>query len=96
MNIIKSKTVLAYGKQFPDAKESHNVWLFLMEMHSFQHLPDIRKVFPSANPVGLKKELICFNIHGNKYRLIIRITFPKTVFVKEFLTHKEYCKKYPY
>lgn len=96
MNIIKSKTIVAYGKQYPDAKESLNVWLFLMEMHNFQHLPALRQVFPSADPVGLKKELICFNICRNKYRLIVRITFPKTIFIREFLTHKEYNKKYPY
>jgi mRNA-degrading endonuclease HigB of HigAB toxin-antitoxin module len=55
MNVIKSKTIFSYGKIFPDAKESLNVWLVLMEMHNFQHLPDLRKVFPSADPVGSKK-----------------------------------------
>lgn len=96
MNVIKSKTILAYGRQYPDAKDSLRTWLFLMEMHNFQHLHVLRQVFPTADPIGSKKELICFNIHGNKYRLIVRITFPKTIFVREFLTHKEYDKKYPY
>ncbi len=96
MNVIKSKTILAYGRQYPDAKDSLGAWLFLMEMHSFQHLQELRQVFPGADPVESKKKLICFNIHGNKYRLIVRITFPKTIFIREFLTHREYDKKYPY
>jgi len=36
----------------------------------------------------------CFNIAGNKYRIITRITWSVTVFISEVLTHAEYDKKY--
>ena len=83
-------------KQHPDAKEQLDAWLVVMKNNSFQHLPDLHRMFPTADLVGERKELICINIKGNHYRLIMRITFPKTVFVYEFLTHKEYDKKYHY
>ncbi|NQT59187.1 MAG: type II toxin-antitoxin system HigB family toxin [Bacteroidetes bacterium] len=38
--------------------------------------------------------MICFNIKGNSYRLIVRISWGKTIFIKELLTHAEYTKKY--
>ena len=53
----------------------------------------LRKTFPPADPVS-NNNLICFNIKGNKYRLIVRITWGKTVFIQELLTHGEYTKKY--
>ena len=81
-------------QQYPDAEEQLLSWHKKMKKCSFLHLPDLRKMFPTADLVGLKKELTCFNIKGNQYRLIVRITYPKTIFICEFLTHSEYTAKY--
>jgi mRNA interferase HigB len=94
MNIITKKRIRMFAQQYPDAKEQLEVWLKIIESRTFQHLPDLRSIFPTADLVGKKRDLCCFNIKGNKYRLIVRITFPKTVFVHEFLPHSEYDKKY--
>lgn len=94
MNVITKKRVRAFYKQHPDAQEALEAWLKLISDREFQHLPDLRTVFPTADLVGVNKELCCFNIKGNTYRLTVRVSFPKTIFVKEFLTHSEYDKKY--
>jgi mRNA interferase HigB len=39
----------------------------------------------------LKKSRVVFNIHGNTYRLIVRINYPyRVVYVRFVGTHKEY------
>lgn len=48
-------------------------------------------MFPSTDYVG--NDLYVFNIQGNKYRLIARITFRvRTVYIKFIGTHAEYDK----
>ena len=94
MNVITKKRVRSWYLRFPDAKEPLEVWLKLISSRYFRHLPDLRTVFPTADQVGVTRDLYCFNIKGNTYRLIVGITFPKTIFVKEFLLHSEYSKKY--
>ncbi len=83
-------------QEYPDEAEQLEVWLKIIGSVNFKHLPDLRSVFPTADLVGQDKDLCCFNIKGNKYRLIVRMSFPKTVFIKDFLPHDEYDKKYPY
>jgi len=53
---------------------------------------DVRKSFPHADPYP--GDLICFNVGGNKYRILAGIEYipdrPAVVYVKAVLTHKEY------
>ena len=94
MNVITKKRIQEFGRQHPDARDSLEAWVKLITSRDFNHLPDLRSLFPTADLLGPGNELCCFNIKRNTYRLIVRITFPKTVFVKEFLPHSEYDKKY--
>jgi hypothetical protein len=48
---------------------------------------EVRLLFGSADQV---EKFTIFNIAGNKYRLIVVIHYPKTVYVRHILTHKEY------
>lgn len=94
MNVITRKRVRSLYLRYPDAKEPLEAWLKLISSRNFLHLPDLRSIFPTADKVGPNRDLYCFNIKGNTYRLIVGITFPKTVFVKDFLPHSEYNRKY--
>jgi mRNA interferase HigB len=94
MHVITKKRIRSWYVRFPDAKEPLEAWLRLISSRNFHHLPDLRTVIPSADQVGPNKDLYCFNIKGNTYRLIVGITFPQTVFVKEFLPKSEYSRKY--
>jgi len=45
---------------------------------------------PATDMVGV---LAIFNIRGNRYRLIVRMSFRRQrMYIKEFLTHAEYDK----
>lgn len=52
---------------------------------------DVVKDFPDADPV--KNNRVVFNIAGNKYRLIVKISYPRQwVFIKFIGTHAEFDK----
>ncbi len=56
---------------------------------SWKSLAGVRQVFPSADGVG---KYTVFNIKGSRYRLVTVIFYPKTLFIREVLTHAEYDK----
>jgi len=93
MNIIKPKTLIEYSTKYPQAKRALHQWYNDMRINEYSSIIDLRRVYPSAD--SLKgSDLICFNIKGNSFRLIVRITWGKTVFIRELLTHSEYTAKY--
>ncbi len=52
-------------------------------------MQDVTATFRYADPINSTR--VVFNIHGNDFRLIADIYFPKEVlFVKFIGTHKEY------
>lgn len=49
---------------------------------------DVKSVFGNASIVG---NCVVFNIGGNKYRLVTRISYPsQKVFILKVMTHAEY------
>lgn len=79
--------------RYPEAEPSLKSWLAINKISIFHNLSELRKAYPHADNIK-GTDLICINIKGNKYRLIVRYSWGKTVFVKDFLTHTEYSKKY--
>lgn len=66
-------------------------WYHLARRAEWKKLPDVRADFPLADRIG---HVLVFNIRHNRYRLIVRVTFPiQKLFVKALLTHKEYDRK---
>ena len=66
-------------------------WHKIASAASWRNLADVRKVYPSADPMG---PYTVFNIKGNAYRLIVKIKYRwQMIFVKHLLTHAEYDRK---
>lgn len=58
---------------------------------SWQTPNDIKEQYRSASIVGNNR--VVFNIHGNKYRLVVKINyFAQVVYIRFIGTHKEYDK----
>ena len=93
MTVIKKKTLDYYCSVYPSIRPAVTDWYTLMKQNTYWDIIELRKTFPTADSVA-DNQLICFNIKGNKYRLIVRITWGKTVFISEILTHAEYTKEY--
>ena len=89
MNVISKNTLIEFWKKYPDTENALTNWLKLMNAKSYASLSDMQTTFSDVEKVGNR---YVFNIRGNHYRLICRITFPKTVFLRAMVTHEEYDK----
>ena len=91
MRIIAHRTILKYGKQYPDAKIALESWYKTAKAAKWENFQDIKNVFNSVDYVG--NQCYVFNIKGNNYRLIVKILFVQQIIYIRFIgTHKEYDK----
>ncbi|WP_201523851.1 type II toxin-antitoxin system HigB family toxin [Aliarcobacter butzleri] len=93
MRIISKKTIKDFYEQtlYQDSKESLEAWHKEAIKADWQNPNDIKKQYKSASLVGNNR--VVFNIHGNKYRLIVKINyFAKVVYIRFIGTHKQYDK----
>lgn len=91
MRIYNRKTLRDYKSKYPDAASALSAWQKTVESAAWQHLMEVRKVYPSVDAAG---NFTIFDICGNKYRLIAAIDYQKQfVYLKYFLTHAEYDKE---
>ncbi|MBC3542437.1 type II toxin-antitoxin system HigB family toxin [Rufibacter sediminis] len=91
MNVISLKKLKEYYTQHAGAKIGLTAWFKTTKKAEWKDLNGLKADFPSADLV--KDDRVVFNIKGNHYRLIARISFQyKNVMVKWIGTHAEYDK----
>ena len=91
MRVIAKKTLREFWEQ-PNCKDS----LEPLEARcrearnaTWSSFGDVKRSFASASSVGNNR--VVFNIHGNKYRLIVKWTYPIGVIYVRFIgTHQKY------
>jgi mRNA interferase HigB len=90
VHIISRKALVDFWEDNPDSREPLLRWFKIMTHSEFDSFDSLRRTFPSADKV---RDLIVFNIGGNKYRLIASIHFNRgKVYIRYVLTHKDYDK----
>jgi mRNA interferase HigB len=73
---------------YADALGPLRAWYRAAEGADWSNFADVRRDFPSADAVGDK---LIFNIGGNKYRLIVRVSYRyRRLSLKWIGTHAEY------
>ena len=88
-NIITRKTLLAYCKKYPKAATALQEWYHEFIHCDFKNFQELKAVYRNASSVG--DDRVVFNIMGNHFRLVIRVSFTfKVVQIKWFGTHSEY------
>jgi len=91
MRVVAYKAIRDFYEKYPDAKEPLDRWYDLTQKASWEDISDVRKTFPHADLIGV---CTCFNIAGNKYRLIVKINYKwQMVYIRFILTHAEYDRK---
>ena len=91
MRIISLKTLKEFWEAQPDAEQPLKSWYGEAKAGKWQNPAQIKKQYGSASI--LKDNRVVFNIAGNKYRLIVKISRNYTVCWIRFVgTHKEYDK----
>ncbi|MBX2892547.1 MAG: type II toxin-antitoxin system HigB family toxin [Saprospiraceae bacterium] len=89
MRVIAVKTLKHYWEKHPEVEGALLSWYEEVSEAIWETPNSLKEQFGNASLVGSKR--VIFNIHGNKYRLIVDIEFKfKIVFIVWFGTHKEY------
>lgn len=90
-NIITRKALLGYAQRYPDAADALFEWYHEMLKSEFANFNELKGVYANASLVGDSR--VVFNIKGNHFRLVVRVSFEyKAIQVKWFGPHKEYDK----
>ena len=89
MRVVAKKTLREFWERFPDAEDALKVWFAEAESATWQNPIEIKEKYRSASI--LKDSRVVFNIGGNKYRLVVKISYKYAVVLIRFIgTHKEY------
>lgn len=77
-----------FYREHSDAKSSLESWYAVVRKADWKTPAELKRVYPNADLAGRRT---VFNIAGNKYRLIARVSYQsQRVFVLYILTHAEY------
>lgn len=91
MRVIAKRTLREFWERYPDAEQPLTAWHFEAENADWQKPSDIKALYSHASI--LKDSRVVFNIHGNTYRLVVKINYDyKIVYIRFVGTHKEYDK----
>jgi len=91
MRIISKKTLKDFYEQnlYKDSANSLEAWHQEVLKANWNNPNEVKKQFGNASVVGGNR--VVFNIHGNKYRLIVKINyFAQIIFIRFIGTHKQY------
>ncbi len=91
MRIITRKTLDGFIKEHPQSGEQLSLIIYTLKKMFFENVNQVKEHFPNVSV--LKDNRVVFNVHGNKYRLVLKFNYKmKTVFVRFIGTHAEYDK----
>ena len=91
MRVIAKRTLRDFWVKHADCEQQLKSWYRETEQSSWANINDLKKEYPNASI--LNDNRIVFNIKGNKYRLIVKLTFEYQICWIRFIgTHAEYDK----
>lgn len=91
MRVIAVRTLRSYAKKKKDAEQPLFIWYNEACKASWKNVNELKIQFRNVSVISGKR--IVFNIHGNKYRLIVDIEFYlQIIFIVWIGTHAEYDK----
>lgn len=91
MRVIAIKMLREFWLQarYSDSENALKAWYTEAKCAHWKTTQDIKSKYRNAS--FLSDNRVVFNIHGNKYRLIVHINYPyQIVYVKFIGTHKQY------
>lgn len=89
MNVVARRTLVEFWTRHPRAKGPLSAWYEIARAAEWGSPRDVRRDFGSADFVADNR--VIFDIGGNSYRLVVRISYPfKQVLVKFVGTHADY------
>ena len=93
MRIISRKRLVQFWMAHREAETSLRSWFAMSQQAKWKNLAEVQTDYPHADLVG---DCVVFNIGGNKYRLIVHVSYRfGRVLVKFVGTHAEYNRVDP-
>jgi|TARA_R110001583_G_C5365427_1_gene382079 mRNA interferase HigB len=93
MRIFTKRTLREFWEQkkYQDSEQPLKAWHDEAKRAEWKTPHDIKELYRSASIV--KNNKVVFNIHGNKYRLVVEVTYENAHCYVLFVgTHKQYDK----
>jgi len=93
VRIIKRSPLVEFGRKWPAAVAPLDFWYRITAKAQWRSFADVKRVFGQTDlaKVSSGNTVAIFDIGGNKFRLVARISYEKgKVYVLRVLTHKEY------
>lgn len=90
MQIVSRKALVGFWEKHPQAKAPLEAWYAIASKVEFRNWQQIKDVFGTTAD-RVKDNRVIFDIGGNKYRLIVHVSYAyKSMLIKFIGTHKEY------
>lgn len=92
MQIVAKRTLIEFWTRHPQSELPLRAWFSVVNKATWQTPNDVKDMF-GASVDFVADNRIVFDISGNKYRLIVRVSYVyKRVLIKFVGTHAEYDK----
>lgn len=89
MHLIRPEPLEAFWDEHPDAEGPLRSWIDTVAEARWENAEEVKDDYASASFVGARR--VVFNIGGNKYRIVVKISYrTKVVFVRFIGTHADY------
>ncbi len=89
MRVVAKRTLREFWERYPDAEDALKAWFSETEVSIWRNPADIKEKYRSASI--LRDSRVVFNICGNKYRLVVKVSYLNGLVLIRFIgTHKEY------
>lgn len=91
MRVIAKRTLTSFSENHSDAEQALLAWYQEAEKAIWKSPNELKQQYVNASILGDKR--VVFNIHGNKYRLIVDIEYKlQIIFIVWVGTHESYDK----
>jgi mRNA interferase HigB len=89
MKLLRRQILQEFKANHSDARSQIDAWEAEIKMAQWLTPHELKLRYPKASI--LKNQLVVFNISGNRYRLLVQVSYKNSlVYVKNIGTHKEY------
>ena len=90
VHVVSHKSIRIICDEHPHARNAMDHWYRVAKRATWSSFADVKQSFNTADSVAPH---VVFDIGGNKYRLIAKMNFLRSVlFIRAIMTHKEYVK----
>ena len=96
MHVVTEKHLNGAAEQYPETAKEILVWRKIAKAARWRNFMEVRQVFKDADDVD---GYVIFNIRQNRYRLVTVIHYSREkdgrtteghIYIRSFLTHKQY------